>query len=78
MLLVQAGKAARAGDGLMVSASDAGTVALVIYLPYYLYRARRRVYGQGRGFSCSQPRSAPPSTPSCGLCPGRQHREIHS
>jgi hypothetical protein len=29
----------------------AGTAALVIYLPYYLYRSMRRVYGQGRGWT---------------------------
>ena len=29
----------------------AGTAALVIYLPYYLYRSMRRVYGQSRGWT---------------------------
>ncbi len=31
--------------------AGAGTAALVIYLPYYLYRSMRRVYGQDRGWT---------------------------
>jgi uncharacterized membrane protein len=39
-------------DGVLASGlrflEGALTVALVLYLPYYLYRAMRLVYGQGR------------------------------
>jgi hypothetical protein len=51
ILLLQIG-ARLAGDtglsGVLTAAENALIVAVVIYLPVYLYRAMRRVYGQGR------------------------------
>jgi hypothetical protein len=51
ILLLQIGSRL-AGDtglgGALKSAENALIVAVVIYLPVYLYRAMRRVYGQGR------------------------------
>jgi len=37
------------GTGTAFSVAEGGTIAaFVVYVPYYLYRAMRRVYGQGR------------------------------
>jgi hypothetical protein len=36
------------GGGILVSAGNLLTAVMLFYVPWYLYRAMRRVYGQGR------------------------------
>lgn len=51
MLLQQGARIPGTVGTAMDAVSGFGNAALVIYLPYYLYRAMRRVYGQARAWT---------------------------